>query len=309
VLDKDNLDKDHLDSHNSDLHNHSDEDNPYAEEDRSTVLPEPVGERFTVIRHRVASRLDGRGRRLLAVTAVALTVLGLGALAANAAVSDHAPSPANVAATAPPSDDPALQEREDAAARPDRAERATPAEPGAAEPKESPEPEPSPTEAEEPEPEPEPEPAETEDAEEAETQQAPEETADWVHPMPGAATTSCYGMRWGVVHAGVDLASPAGTPIRSVGAGTVTDAGWVFGGYGISVVVDHHNGVYTHYAHMSEAAVSPGDSVSPGQTIGYEGSTGDSTGPHLHFEVHSGMWNQIEPTSWMSDRGVSIGGC
>jgi murein DD-endopeptidase MepM/ murein hydrolase activator NlpD len=265
-----------------------------------------IPDRINVIRHRVASHLDGRGRSLLAVAA-ALAVIGLGTLAANAAVSDGGSDPASVAATTAPTEDPALEEREAAADRADRAERTQA--PKAEEPEESPKPKPSPTETKPAEPEPETKPAETEEAEQAETQQAPAEQADWVHPMPGAATTSCYGWRWGAMHAGVDLAGPNGTPIRTVGAGTVTDAGWVFGGYGISVVIDHHNGVYTHYAHMSDVAVSPGQSVSPGQTIGYEGSTGDSTGPHLHFEVHQGMWNQIEPTSWMRDRGVSIGGC
>jgi murein DD-endopeptidase MepM/ murein hydrolase activator NlpD len=265
-------------------------------------------DRIQVIRHRVASRLDGRARSLVAVAA-ALAVIGLGALAANAAVTEGDPDPATVAATTAPTEDPAQQEREDAADRADRSARTSPAppkaeEPRAEEPKESPKP--SPTETKPAEPEPDPEPAESEAAE-AETASA--EQADWVHPMPGAATTSCYGMRWGAMHAGIDLASPYGTPIRAAGAGTVTDAGWVFGGYGISVVIDHHNGVYTHYAHMSDVAVSPGQSVSPGRTIGYEGSTGDSTGPHLHFEVHQGMWNQTEPTSWMRDRGVSIGGC
>jgi murein DD-endopeptidase MepM/ murein hydrolase activator NlpD len=271
-----------------------------------------IPERIGVIRHRVSSRLvhlNARHRSLLAV-GVALAVIGLGTLAANAAVSGGDSPPENAAAITAQAEDSALPDREAAANRADRAERPPPP-PKAEEPQESPEP--SPTEAE---PEPEPEPAEAEQAEaeqaeteQAETEQAPAEQADWVHPMPGAATTSCYGMRWGVLHAGVDLASPHGTPIRAVGAGTVTDAGWVFGGYGISVVIDHRNGVYTHYAHMSDVAVSPGQSVSPGQTIGYEGSTGDSTGPHLHFEVHQGMWNQIEPTSWMRDRGISIGGC
>lgn len=134
-------------------------------------------------------------------------------------------------------------------------------------------------------------------------------TPDWVHPMPGAVTTSCYGPRWGTMHMGVDLAMPAGTPIRAVGAGTVIYAGWVFSGYGISVVIDHHNGYLTHYAHASETTVSVGQNVKPGQVIALEGSTGDSTGPHLHFEVHQGMWNQIEPTSWMRERGVTIEGC
>jgi murein DD-endopeptidase MepM/ murein hydrolase activator NlpD len=127
--------------------------------------------------------------------------------------------------------------------------------------------------------------------------------------MPGASTTSCFGQRWGRLHAGVDLATPHGTPIRAAGAGRVTDAGWLFGGYGISVVVDHGNGVLTHYAHASTLKVSPGDRVSPGETIALEGSTGNSTGPHLHFEVHRGLWNQVNPAGWLRDRGVKINGC
>ncbi|HEY8472537.1 MAG TPA: peptidoglycan DD-metalloendopeptidase family protein [Natronosporangium sp.] len=269
-----------------------------------------IPDRVNIVRHRVASRVDrlqpltGRSRAIVAAGAAA-AVLGLGTLAANAAVTDE---PSTDVAAAPEVTEAPVDERAAEAERTDRGERSEPAreaEQKAEAPQESPEPSPTETEEAEPEPEPEPEPAETEQAEEA----SAEETPDWVHPMPGASTTSCYGQRWGALHAGVDLAAPAGTPIKAAGAGTVTDAGWVFSGYGISVVIDHHNGVFTHYAHMSDTAVSPGDSVSPGQTIGFEGSTGDSTGPHLHFEVHNGMWNQIEPTSWMRDRGVTIGGC
>jgi murein DD-endopeptidase MepM/ murein hydrolase activator NlpD len=127
--------------------------------------------------------------------------------------------------------------------------------------------------------------------------------------MPGATITSCYGPRGGVPHQGIDYAMPAGTPIRAVGAGTVTKAGDAYDGYGISVFVDHGNGYLSHYAHMSRHAVSIGKKVSAGQVIGYEGSTGDSTGPHLHFEIHKGMWNQIEPASWLRARGVNPGGC
>ncbi|MDW5324504.1 M23 family metallopeptidase [Plantactinospora sp. KLBMP9567] len=129
----------------------------------------------------------------------------------------------------------------------------------------------------------------------------------WVDPMPGAGVTSCYGMRWGTMHAGIDLAMPADTPIQAAGAGTVVDAGWAFAGYGISVVVDHGNGWLTHYAHQSRTVVSVGQRVKPGQVIGYEGATGDTTGPHLHFEVHNGLWNQVDPAPWMRARGVDLG--
>jgi murein DD-endopeptidase MepM/ murein hydrolase activator NlpD len=125
--------------------------------------------------------------------------------------------------------------------------------------------------------------------------------------MPGAETTSCWGQRWGVLHAGIDLAQPAGTKIHAAGAGTVVAAGWVYAGYGISVVIDHGNGFLTHYAHQSRTTVQVGERVSAGQVIGYEGSTGDSTGPHLHFEVHKGLWNQIDPAPWMRARGVNLG--
>ncbi|MDG4763792.1 M23 family metallopeptidase [Solwaraspora sp. WMMD406] len=144
-------------------------------------------------------------------------------------------------------------------------------------------------------------------AAEAPSPAAPSPTPDWVSPMPGAQTTSCYGQRWGVLHAGVDLAMPAGTQVLAAGAGTVQVAGWAYTGYGISVVIDHGDGILTHYAHLSATAVSVGDQVTPGQVIGSEGSTGDSTGPHLHFEVHAGLWNQLDPAPWMRERGVDLG--
>ncbi len=133
--------------------------------------------------------------------------------------------------------------------------------------------------------------------------------AKWVHPMPGATVTSCFGARWGRLHAGVDLAAPHGTPIVAAGAGKVVLAG-VEGGYGLAVLIDHGNGYLTHYGHMSALAVQAGQSVKPGELIGKEGSTGHSTGPHLHFEVHKGAYkNPIEPTGWMRERGADIAGC
>ncbi len=132
----------------------------------------------------------------------------------------------------------------------------------------------------------------------------------WVDPMPAGRTTSCFGPRWGRLHAGVDLAAPAGTPVRATGAGRVVEAGNWAGGYGISVLVDHGNGYLTHYAHLRSRLVSAGDRVTVGQQLGEEGSTGNSTGPHLHFEVHRGGWrNPVEPTAWLAQRGVTIPGC
>jgi peptidase M23-like protein len=131
----------------------------------------------------------------------------------------------------------------------------------------------------------------------------------WVNPLPGAAVTSCFGMRWGRLHAGIDLSTTAGTPIRAAGAGVVIAAG-AEAGYGNAVLIDHGSGFLTHYGHMSMVTVRPGQPVAAGERIGNEGSTGHSTGPHLHFEVHRGAYkNPIEPARWMREHGVTLPGC
>jgi murein DD-endopeptidase MepM/ murein hydrolase activator NlpD len=99
-----------------------------------------------------------------------------------------------------------------------------------------------------------------------------------------APVTSEYGPRWGSMHRGIDQGASTGTPIGASKDGTVIFADWQ-GGYGRMVLIDHHDGVVTAYAHMSSFSVSPGASVSQGQTIGAVGNTGNSTGPHLHFET------------------------
>jgi murein DD-endopeptidase MepM/ murein hydrolase activator NlpD len=103
------------------------------------------------------------------------------------------------------------------------------------------------------------------------------------NPMPGAIITQgLHG--WN----GIDLGAARGTPVRAAADGTIivarSNGGWN-GGYGNYVVITHDNGTQTLYSHLKNAIVSPGQSVSSGQVIGYEGSTGASTGPHLHFEV------------------------
>jgi murein DD-endopeptidase MepM/ murein hydrolase activator NlpD len=131
----------------------------------------------------------------------------------------------------------------------------------------------------------------------------------WVNPLPEATVTSCFGPRWGRLHAGVDLAAANGTPIRAAGAGVVVTAGPA-AGYGNAVLVDHGNGYLTHYGHMSAITVAAGQRVTAGAQLGNEGSTGHSTGPHLHFEVHQGGYqNPIEPTGWLRERGVDLPGC
>jgi murein DD-endopeptidase MepM/ murein hydrolase activator NlpD len=81
-------------------------------------------------------------------------------------------------------------------------------------------------------------------------------------------------------------------------------------GYGNAVLIDHGNGFLTHYGHMSVITVTVGQELAAGDQLGNEGSTGHSTGPHLHFEVHEGSYqNPIEPTAWMRAHGVEITGC
>jgi murein DD-endopeptidase MepM/ murein hydrolase activator NlpD len=105
-------------------------------------------------------------------------------------------------------------------------------------------------------------------------------------PLSGPITSG-FGMRWGRMHQGIDIAVGEGTPIRAA-AGGVAYLGEDPGGYGHYSIIDHGNGVVTVYAHQSSQAVGDGQRVTAGSVIGYSGNTGRSTGPHLHFEVRIG---------------------
>ena len=129
----------------------------------------------------------------------------------------------------------------------------------------------------------------------------------WVSPLGHYTLTSCYGPRWGRMHQGLDMSIGSGTMIRAARTGTVVRTGWWAGGYGISVLIAHGNGIYSHYAHMSRSLVVTGQRVQAGTVIGRVGSTGDSTGPHLHFEVWRNWWGQVNPAPWMRNHGVRIG--
>lgn len=100
-----------------------------------------------------------------------------------------------------------------------------------------------------------------------------------------AAMGDGFGMRWGRMHTGVDFPAPTGTRVGAGGSGTVSFAGWNSGGYGNLVVIQHRLGFQSWYAHLSSIAVRSGQAVTGGSRVGYVGSTGHSTGPHLHFEV------------------------
>ena len=102
-------------------------------------------------------------------------------------------------------------------------------------------------------------------------------------PVSGPVTSG-FGPRWGRMHEGIDIAVPVGTPVRAAAAGTVIHADWL-GGYGNLVVVDHGGGLSTAYAHNSSFASSVGQAVAAGQVVAYSGNTGNSSGPHVHFEV------------------------
>ena len=107
--------------------------------------------------------------------------------------------------------------------------------------------------------------------------------AGLIWPLQGPIT-SPFGPRWGGFHPGIDIGIPEGTPIHAAAAGTVIYCGWE-SGYGNLVVIDHHNGLATAYAHQSRIAVACNQNVNQGDVIGYSGCTGFCTGPHLHFEV------------------------
>lgn len=113
----------------------------------------------------------------------------------------------------------------------------------------------------------------------------PPTTASMIWPVNGVLT-SPFGPRWGRMHNGIDIAAPTGTPIKAAAAGVVFFAGWM-GGYGNVVLIDHGGGLTTLYAHQSQIQTSVGQSVGQGAVIGRVGSTGQSTGPHLHFEVRT----------------------
>jgi murein DD-endopeptidase MepM/ murein hydrolase activator NlpD len=106
----------------------------------------------------------------------------------------------------------------------------------------------------------------------------------FLHPL-NVPQGDGFGYPGGRRHDGIDFPAPLGTPVGAAGVGTVVSAGWNSGGYGNLVIVQHRLGYQTWYAHLSRFAVSSGSRVAGGVRIGYVGSTGHSTGPHLHFEV------------------------
>jgi murein DD-endopeptidase MepM/ murein hydrolase activator NlpD len=128
-----------------------------------------------------------------------------------------------------------------------------------------------------------------------------------VRPVEGGRLTSGFGARWGTLHAGIDLAAPMQTPEYAAMDGVVLEAGPA-SGYGLAVYIQHENGDVTVYGHMDSILVEAGQVVRAGDTIALLGNRGQSTGPHLHFEVHVGGINgeKIDPLPWLRDKGVEI---
>jgi murein DD-endopeptidase MepM/ murein hydrolase activator NlpD len=128
--------------------------------------------------------------------------------------------------------------------------------------------------------------------------------------MPTAGRlTSCYGPRWGTMHQGVDIAAPIGTPIYVPEDGVVLQAG-AASGFGQAVYVQHGDGQITLYGHVNQFFVSAGQVVKAGDHIADVGNKGQSTGPHLHFEVHQGglYASRVNPMPWLQSHGISLGG-
>ncbi|MGQ9872527.1 peptidoglycan DD-metalloendopeptidase family protein [Leptodesmis sp.] len=132
---------------------------------------------------------------------------------------------------------------------------------------------------------------------------APGRFEGYIWPTRGVLTSG-FGWRWGRMHKGIDIAGPVGTPIMAAADGVVVTAGWNSGGYGYLVEIQHPDGSLTLYAHNSRILVQVGQQVSQGQQIAEMGSTGYSTGPHLHFEVHPNGRGAVNPMAFLPrDRG------
>ncbi|GAA2920157.1 M23 family metallopeptidase [Streptomyces griseoincarnatus] len=133
----------------------------------------------------------------------------------------------------------------------------------------------------------------------------------FVSPIPGSYVSTAYqsgGAIWSSgSHTGIDFHAASGTPVQSVGVGTVVEAGWG-GAYGNQVVIKMHDGTYTQYAHLSSVSVSAGQEVTAGQQIGLSGATGNVTGAHLHFEARMSAeyGSDLDPVSYLRSHGVNI---
>ncbi|MFJ8565675.1 transglycosylase family protein [Streptomyces sp. NPDC093514] len=191
--------------------------------------------------------------------------------------------------------------RQDPEKPPRTADPVKPVEPAADKPAAKPAPKPVEKPAEKPVEKPAPEPASAQQKPAAGGFSAPVDAAlGTAYRVSGSSWSSGY-------HTGVDFPVATGTTVKSVGPGQVVSAGWA-GAYGYQVVIRHTDGRYSQYAHLSALGVKAGQQVSGGQRIGRSGSTGNSTGPHLHFEMRTGpgYGSDIDPLKYLRSHGVRI---
>jgi murein DD-endopeptidase MepM/ murein hydrolase activator NlpD len=127
----------------------------------------------------------------------------------------------------------------------------------------------------------------------------------YVTPTQGIFTSG-FGYRWGVLHGGIDIANSIGTPIYAAADGVVIDAGPT-AGFGMWVKLRHADGTVTLYGHVNTTTVNIGQRVMAGDQIATMGNRGNSTGPHLHFEVLLSGTNRVDPVPWLAARGLNVG--
>lgn len=127
----------------------------------------------------------------------------------------------------------------------------------------------------------------------------------YIWPSAGILTSG-YGWRWGRMHRGIDIAGPIGTPIFAAAPGVVTYAGWNDGGYGNLVEIEHPDGSLTVYAHNDRILVNEGQKVAQGEQISEMGTTGRSTGPHLHFEIHPNGQGAVNPMALLPAESSTV---
>jgi len=148
------------------------------------------------------------------------------------------------------------------------------------------------------------------------TQAAAKKAASWVDPVKRKYTLSASfnqaGNMWSSTHSGQDFAVPSGTQVVAAHGGTVVKAGGNGAGdgaaYGNAVVIKHGNGTYSQYAHLSRVSVKVGQVVATGQRIALSGNTGNSSGPHLHFEIRTtaNYGSAVDPVAFLRAKGVTL---
>lgn len=130
------------------------------------------------------------------------------------------------------------------------------------------------------------------------------ERPKYVRPSDGRFTSG-FGARWGTTHYGLDFAGPIGTPIYATADGVVIEAGPA-SGFGLWVRIQHEDGTISVYGHMQDYSVREGEKVKAGEQIARTGNRGYSTGPHLHFEIHTEDGRKLNPRTWLQNHGVVV---